>query len=168
MNEGDDIAVRRFAAYAARRNLGFARFLGSGKDGVVHRMESNAFPGFVAVKSFYKASQFERERDVYRRLRELNIRQVRGFTIPRLLAWDDELLTIEITMVAQPFILDFADARLEDDELEFSDEVWADCNRKLDEDFDDRADEVRRVLAALRNYGVILLDVHPGNIRFKD
>lgn len=157
--------MRRFAAYAARRNLHLPRFLGSGKDGVVHEVESNAFPGFVAIKSFYRLSQFERERDVYLRLRELRIRQIRGFAVPRLLAWDDELLTIEMTMVAPPSVFDFADAWL-DEAPEFSDEVWADWNQKLAEDFEERADEVRRVLAALRSHGVILLDVHPGNIRF--
>lgn len=158
--------MRRFAAYAARRNLRLPRFLGSGKDGVVHEMESNAFPGFVAVKSFHRLPSFECERDVYLRLREMKIRRVRGFAVPQLVAWDDELLTIEMTMVGAPFILDFADARLDDDELEFPDEVWADWNRKLDEDFEERAAEVRCILAVLRSHGVILLDVHPGNIRF--
>jgi hypothetical protein len=38
--EGDDIALRRFAAYAAKRNLHYVRVLGSGKDGVVHAVES--------------------------------------------------------------------------------------------------------------------------------
>jgi len=74
--------MRRSAAYAARRKFRLARFLGSGKDGVVHEAESNA---------------------------------------------------------------------------------W---NRKLDDDFEERAQEVRRILAVLRSYGVNLLDVHPANIRF--
>jgi hypothetical protein len=119
----------------------------------------------VAVKSFHRLSSFARERDVYLRLRNLQIQKVRRFHVPQLVAWDDDLLTIEITMVTPPFVLDFADARL-DDEPEFSDEVWADWNRKLDEDFEQGADEVRRMLAVLRSHGVILLDVHPGNVCF--
>ena len=166
MIEGDDIALRRLAAYAGRFDLRFPQLLGAGKDGVVHKAKRNAFPGFVAVKSFHRLAGFERERDVYLRLRDLRIRTVRSCHVPQLIAWNDELLTIEMTMVEPPFILDFADARLDEDELEFSDEVWADWNRKLDEDFEERADEVRRILAVLRSHGVILLDVHPGNIRF--
>jgi len=164
--EGEDIATRRFAAYLERRNLRLARFLGSGKDGVVYEVESNAFPLFAAVKSFYHFAKFERERDVYLRLRELKTREVRDFAVPQLVAWDDGLMAIEMTMVGAPCILDFADAWLDDDVPEFPDEVWADWHRKLDEDFEGRAAEVRRILAVLSSHGVMLLDVHPGNIRF--
>lgn len=66
-----------------------------------------------------------------------------------------------------PFVLDFGDARLVDDEEEWSEEFWADWNRKIDDDFAEQAAEVRRVLAVLRSHGIALLDVHPGNIRFR-
>lgn len=82
MLEEDDIALGRFAAYVRQRYYRSTRFLGSGKDGVVHEAESN------------------------------------------------------------------------------------DWNQKLGDDFGARADDVRRMLAALSSHGVILLDVHPGNIRF--
>ena len=167
MIEGEDIAMRRFTAYAAGRNLRLPRRLGSGIHGVVHEAESNAFPGFVAVKTLRDVPPFERERDVYLRLRQAKVRLIRGFHVPQLLAWDDELLTLEMTMVPTPFVLDFAGAWL-DIAPEFSAEAWEDWNRKLEEDFEERVDEVRRVLAGLRSYGVILLDVHPGNIRFGD
>jgi hypothetical protein len=161
----DDIGRSRFAAYAARRNFRGPRFLGSGKDGVVHEVESNDFPGVVAVKTFYRPEQFQRERNAYVRLREGQVVRVGGCCVPQLIGYDNHLLTIEMTIVAPPFILDFADAWL--DELpEFSDEVWSDWNRKLDDDFGERATEVRRMLAVLRCHGVILLDVHPGNIRW--
>jgi hypothetical protein len=165
--EGDDIALRRFAAYAARRGLHSSRLLGSGKDGVVHEAESNAFPGFVAVKSFHRATGYEREREVYLRLRESGLRKIRSCHVPELLVWNDECLTIEMTMVQPPFILDFADAWLDDEVPEFPEEVWVDWNRKLDDDFGERAGEVRRMLAVLRSHGIVLLDVHPGNIRFR-
>lgn len=165
MANEDDIARSRFAAYAGRRNFRTPRFLGSGKDGVVHEADSNDFPGFVAVKSFYRAGQFERERDVYVRLRKEQVFQVRGFNVPQLVVYDDDLLTIEMTVVKPPFILDFADAWL-NETPDFSDEVWADWHQKLEDDFGDQANDVRRTLAVLRSHGVILLDVHPGNIRF--
>lgn len=166
MSVGDDIALRRFAAFAERTGLSAPRLLGTGKDGVVHTAKRNAFPGFVAVKSFYRAPGYQRERDVYLRLRELRKRCIRSCHVPQLLEWENELLTIEMTVVQPPFILDFADAWLDDEEPEFSDEVWADWNRKLDEDFGELAAEVRRMLAVLQSHGVVLLDVHPGNIRF--
>lgn len=166
MPSKDDIVRNRFAAYAGRRSFLARRFLGSGKDGVVHEVESNDFPAFLAVKTFHRAEQFRRERDVYVRLREERGWQIEGHNIPQLVGYDDELMTIEMTMVTAPFILDFADAWL-DEAPEFSEEVWADWNRKVEEDFEQRAGEVRRLLEVLRLHGVILLDVHPGNIRFK-
>lgn len=166
VTEEDRIALRRFAAHAAQRNLREPRFLGSGQDGVVHEADSNDFPGFVAVKTFYRAKRFEREKAVYRRLREMQVARVKNFNVPQLIAWNDDLLTIEMTVVSPPCILDFAEATL-DEAPEFSDEVWVDWNQKLDDDFGERALEVRRALAILRSYGVILLDVHPGNVRFE-
>ncbi len=162
----EDIARSRFAAYAGRRKFVFSRFLGSGKDGVVHECDSNDFPGVVAVKTFYRREQFQRERDAYVRLREDQVVRVGDCNIPQLIGDDDGLLAIEMTIVSPPFILDFADAWL-DEPPEFSDEVWSDWNRKLDAEFDERATEVRRMLAILRCHGVILLDVHPGNIRWE-
>ena len=162
----DDIALCRFATYAGRRNFRVPRFLGSGKDGVVHEAESNDFPGFVAVKCFYRREQFVRERDAYIRLQKEGVFQVKNHNVPQLIAYDDELMAIEMTMVTAPFILDFADAWV-DKEPEFSDEVWADWNQKLEDDFGERVHDVRRMLAILRSHGVILLDVHPGNIRFE-
>lgn len=167
MIEGDDIVLRRFASYAVRRSLRSSRLLGSGKDGVVHEADGNGFPGFVAVKSFRREAGYARERDVYLRLRELNMRRVRVCHVPWLVAWDDELMTIEMSMVMPPFALDFADAYLDDEAPQFSGEVWADWDRKLDEDFGSRAAEVRRMLAVLRASGIEWLDVHPGNIRFE-
>lgn len=168
MIEGDDIALRRFTAYAEQQGLHSIQRLGAGKDGVVYKVKRNAFPGFLAVKSFYRQAGFERERDVYLRLRELRLGKIRSCYVPELVAWSDELLTLEMTIVEPPFILDFADAWFEEDAPEFSDEVWADMDRKLDEDFAARATEVRRLLAVLRSYGILLCDVHPGNIRFAE
>ena len=167
MSEGEDIALRRLLAYATRRGLLLARRLGSGLHGVVQEAESNAIPGLVAVKTHREAAPFQRERDVYLRLREREVSRVCGFNIPQLVAWDDELLALEITMVKQPFVLDFGGAWLDDEAPEFSPEVWEDWQRRLDESFEARAGVVRRALAALQSHGVIMLDVHRGNIAFE-
>jgi hypothetical protein len=159
MFDGEDIAVRRLLACATRRDLRLARHLGGGIHGVVYEAESNAFPGFVAVKAHRDSTPFQRERDVYLRLREERVTRIRGFNIPQVVAWDDELLVIEMTMVKQPFVLDFGGAWL-DVAQEFSEDAWNQWQRQLDEVFEERAIEVRRVLAVLRSYGVILIVVH--------
>ena len=51
---------------------------------------------------------------------------VRGFNVPELIAFDDELLVLEMTIVRRPFVLDFASAYLDSDKRpEFPDDTWA-------------------------------------------
>jgi len=168
MIEGEDIAVRRLATYATKRNLRLGRCLGSGVHGVVHEAESKAFPGFVAVKAHRNSAPYERERDAYQCLAHAHVREICGLSVPQFIAWNDDLLVVEMTMVQPPFILDFGGAWLDATAPEFPPEVWDDWNRKIDEEFEARANDVRRVLAVLRSYGVVMLDVHPGNIRFRN
>ena len=72
-----------------------------------------------------------------------------------------------MTIVRPPFLLDFADARL-DEAPGFSEDVlrqWEEHNAEV---FGDRWPEVTRVLAALQEFGVYLLDINPGNISFPE
>ena len=66
-----------------------------------------------------------RERNVYFRLMDHEVRDVRGAAVPELLGYDDDLWVIEMTIVSRPFVLDFAGAYL-DDPPDYSDEVMAD------------------------------------------
>lgn len=54
-------------------------------------------------------------------------------------------------VVKQPFVLDFGGAWL-DVAPEFSENAWNQWQRQLDEVFEERATELRRVLAVLRSY----------------
>lgn len=47
----------------------------------------------------------------YLRLGEANIARVLGFKVPQLLGYDAELWVLEMTVVQQPFVLDFAEVR---------------------------------------------------------
>jgi hypothetical protein len=63
--------------------------------------------------------------------------------------------------------LDFASAYL-DRRPDFSEEAWAEWASQKREQFDVRWPVVQRVLAALEEFGIYMLDVSPGNIAFAD
>lgn len=167
MIEGEGIAERRLFGYAKQRNLQITRHLGSGIHGVVYEAESNAFPGFVAVKAHHRAAPFRRELGAYQRLRKERVLGVRSFNIPQLIGWDDTLLAIEITMVTRPRILDFAETWL-DEPPDFPEYIWQSEEERITEQFGERAEEVQRVLAVLRTHGLYMFDVSPTNIAFRE
>lgn len=153
------------AEYAAREQLKIVDRLGFGIHGTVVMAQRGN--GRTAVKHHFAADSFEREMDIYHRLRELGVRKVGEFYVPRLLDWDEELRVIEMTIVPRPFILDFAGAYL-DWRPEFSDEVWAEWEARRREEYGDRWPIVRAALDELEGMGIFVLDVHPSNISFRD
>lgn len=158
--------VERASRYASRRGMGLDRQLGFGKDGTVF---STALPtgDATAVKVFERAAAYARELAVYRRLREHGVIEVEGHNVPQLIRSDDELWVIEMTVVAKPYLLDFADAYL-DAAPEFPDEVIAQWHEDKIEQFGERRwEEAQMVLAVLRgHYGIHLVDITPGNLTF--
>ena len=70
-----------------------------------------------------------------------------------------------MTIVRLPFLLDFADALL-DEAPDFSEDVLRQWEEDKMEIFGERWPEVTRILAALQALGVYLLDINPGNISF--
>ncbi len=90
-----------------------------------------------------------------------------GFNVPQLLGYDAEFLVLEMTVVQQPFVLDFAEVRL-DFPLEFPDEVWATWLEEKEEQFGERWPVVMRVLAEFEALDIYLLDVSTRNICFRD
>lgn len=163
----DDILEQRAAAYAKQRKVAFAELLGYGIHGMVRVAENNENLGPFAVKIHRYTDAYLRERTIYQRLREFGVVRIRGFNVPQLLGWDDECLAVEMTVVARPFVLDFAGAWL-DRPPEFSPEAWTDWEEEKRELFGERWDEVQRVLAELRTHGVFMLDVSPVNVAFRD
>ena len=92
---------------------------------------------------------------------------MRGFQVPELLDYDDTLQVIEMTIVAQPFVLDFAGAYL--DKLpDYPEEVWEEWRSEKREQFESRWGEVQAIIGAFRRYGIFLVDVNPGNIAFRE
>lgn len=160
-------AIQRAEEYARRRGLSIEGQIGGGTQGAVFRTSKG-----TAVKALLDVSFYIRERDVYLRLRKLDIDNIRGFWVPRLIDHHDELFVIEMETVHPPYVLDFASAYLDHPPSYMEDPDDADVRERWEqekqEQFEDRWPEVRSLLSAFRRHGIFLGDVKPGNITFKD
>jgi hypothetical protein len=96
MNES---LIPNVRAYASERQLQIAEPLGSGKDGIVLVGRSMADPARVAIKAHRFMELYLREKAVYQRLAGMAVITVVGFNVPQLLAADDALRVIEMTIV---------------------------------------------------------------------
>jgi hypothetical protein len=159
--------IRRLHEFAQRKGLIVRNPLGSGVHGSVFAAEYHAESGRSALKSFTSEKWYRQERDVYLRIRQRGITQVRGCHVPEMIDFDDSLWVIEMTVVVRPFVLDFAGAYL-DKAPDFSDEVLAQWRADKKEQFESRWGEVQAILRALEAHGIFMIDVNPGNISFAD
>ncbi len=153
--------------YASRHQLEIAEPLGSGKDGIVIAARLKEKAADLAIKVHLFRELYQREKEAYERLRAHRISKVRGFHVPQLIAADDSLRVIQMTIVARPFVLDFAAAYL-DSRPEFSEEVWGDWEKEKRDQFEARWPEVQAILEEFEQLGIYLLDVSPANIAFAD
>ena len=152
-------AVLRFAS---QRGLRIEGVLGAGKDGTVYDTNLD-----TAVKLHSLAESYRRERDVYLRLLDREISRICELSVPLLRNYDDQLLIIEMTTVAPPYLLDFASAWL-DQPPDFSREVINEWHQQLRETFGARFPDIMNVLETLANEaGVFMLDIHPHNVKFE-
>jgi hypothetical protein len=157
--------IQNAQTYASRDNLQLGRRLGFGVHGIVFVAEEHGKPGKRAIKAHKHGEAYTRERDVYQRLYQAEVSEVLGFRVPKLVRFDNELRIIEMTIVAPPFVLDFAGARL-DVPPDFSEEVWAEWEREKVEEFGPRWPRVLSVLGALEELEIYVLDVSSRNIVF--
>jgi hypothetical protein len=164
MTTNEELA-RRAHTYGMRHGLRIANQLGSGVHGIVFLAKNQAGVAHSAVKCHEQENAYQRERDVYLRLKKLGVKRIRECEVPELLHHDDNLLVIEMTVVSRPFVLDFAGAYL-DRAPDFSDEVIAEWQAEKKEQFGARWKDVRGILAVLAGYGIHMIDVNPGNISF--
>ena len=102
---------------------------------------------------------------MYRRLREERNTRILEFNVPQLLSIDEEFRAIEMTIVRSPFLLDFADALL-DEAPDFSEDVLRQWEEDKAEIFGEKWPEVTRILAELQALDIYLLDINPRNISF--
>ena len=147
--------IERGTRYAKSRNLTIEKEFGYGCDGFVFATNKS-----TAVKSFRYPQLFQYELEIYDYLTEHRITSVDEFHIPELVSSDPGLCVIEMTIVSPPFVLDFVSARIET-EVEY-DEEWI---AQRMEEFESDWPTVRRVMLGMRQHGIHLVDVHPGNVR---
>lgn len=163
----DDVELLEKAnAYATRRGLTVGEGLGFGIHGIVVLLKSEEQPGATALKVHHSVEFYRRECEVYERLMGERCTGIRGFRVPQLLRFDDELLGLEMTVVAAPHVLDFAGAYL-DFPPQFSEEIWAEWERKNQEQFGDDWAMAQIILDDLRDMGIHMIDPSPSNIRFR-
>jgi hypothetical protein len=136
--------------------------LGRGQDGSVWKTNRK-----TAVKVLERERNYRIELECYQRLEAHGIIRLQGFAIPRLVAFDDRLLAIEMGIVSPPFILDFAKCWL-DNPPDYSPEVLDDDKARGQELFGVRWPEVVSLVWGLRRFGIYYQDAKPANITFGD
>jgi hypothetical protein len=133
------------------------------KDGTVY-----ATSGATAVKAFIREDAFSREAACYQRLRERNVEEILGFSVPWLINADTSRWILEMTIVDRPFLLDFASAHL-DYPPDFPAEVIDQWEHEKHDLFGANWSRVQILLQILQDkYDIYLLDVHPANIAFAE
>jgi len=121
----------------------------------------------TALKVHERSEPYFRERDCYMRLYEHEVTEIRGHNVPQLIDFDDELLAIEMTVVARPFVLDFGGAWL-DKPPDYDEQILDAWRREKAEQFEHNWPAARSILDALQRYGIYVADVNPGNIAFEE
>ena len=149
--------------YAAEQGRILIGQLGYGYDGSVFATERQS-----AIKVLRFERLYQRERDVYLRLRSEAIIDNAGFSVPQLIHHDDRLWVVEMGIVAPPFVLDFAGAYL-DRRPDYPDDVMEEWQQEKLEQFGaERWNVVQLVMAHFARMGIYLADVKPGNIMFAE
>jgi hypothetical protein len=165
-----EAALERACQYLDYHGLVLKKELGRGMNGIVFvadaQRDTPGKPRLSAVKACHSEIEYERERDVYFRLQDLDLTKIHNCKIPELLEYNDDLWIIEMTIVTRPFCLDFGGAFLEKPP-DFSEEVMADWRAEKIEQFGKHWPEVQQIIAILEVHGIYLMDVHPKNISFE-
>jgi hypothetical protein len=137
------------------------KVLGWGVDGVVH-----ASPiATTAVKVHSKAESFAKELAAYLRLRDHGVTEFMGFRVPRLVGYDRQRQVIEMSIVAPPFLLDFAAATV-DTRPDFTDDAMEAWWQEVKDNFGDDFEVVSDVFWGLqRLHGIWYWDLKPRNLQ---
>ena len=150
--------IERSQSYARQQKIELLTHLGAGYDGSVFGTDRKS-----AIKVLNWRELYERERDVYLRLKQLQVETVAGCDVPQLIGFDDELWIIEMTTVSPPYVLDFAGAYL-DQRPDFPIDVRRQWEREKRRQFGSDWKYVPRIVVAFERMGIYLADLNPRNI----
>lgn len=150
--------------YCKSHKIDLLASLGHGLQGIVYKTSRR-----TAIKTHCRQKAYKQKLDAYIRLDTHNAQQVRGVIFPKLYAYDNDKLAIEMTMVSPPFIVDFGGAYLDTaPDHARAPQVVEEWESNKREQFGDDWPEVQAIIAEFESrYRVILVDVHPGNIRLR-
>lgn len=151
----------------AERYLGGSRNIvdetGWGTDGWVFSLRPHS-----VVKVHRGEASFWAELRAYQRLAYYGVTEINGCNVPQLRNHDEEHLTIEISYVTPPYVIDFGKSYL-DKPRDFSPELWADWERKIEYMYGSNAEWALRIHRTLsEKYGIYHDDVRPVNINLGD
>lgn len=163
----EETLITNAQAYASRHQLQLAERLGFGIHGIIFATENKLVGGLTAIKAHRDLEPYQRELSVYTRLSKIGITKILGFNVPQFINHSDSLRVIEMSIVVRPFVLDFAGAYL-DTAPEFPDEVWQQWEAEKIDQFGTHWFSVRKVLAALEEWDIYMVDVSPSNIAFNE
>lgn len=153
--------VSRVEEYCADHQIETIRVIGYGIDAFVWQTSTES-----VLKVFRHEMQYRQELLVYDRLSERGIHRLQGFAIPSLLNYDDRSRVLELSFVHPTVLLDFAAATLDKAPPGF-DSDDPDWNLGMQNRYGSDWPDVKRLLDALRQYGIHFTDVHLGNIRLR-
>lgn len=142
--------------------------LGFGKDGTVSQAVGSP-TGASAIKVFHREDLFTRELAAYVPFTDHGVAgtdRVGGHNIPALIDHDHERLVVEMSIVARPFILDFAGAYLDGTGPVFDEEIRAMALASWHERFGSNWPRARQIIVAFAQMGIDLMDPSPTNIGF--
>lgn len=159
----------RAEQYAKLHRKKIVRMLGWGKDGIVLETDSD-----TAIKALRHDLSYKKERDVYKRFRDREVDDIDGFSVPKLIDFNNGLLVVEMGIVSPPCVIDFAESRLDglahgkplSEMNEYELEWLMESEKNEREMFEEKYPIVQNILSGLRRHGVHLLDVNLGNIMF--
>lgn len=156
--DNDDLEIRA-RNYGGSRGIliEFGNPLGVGQEGSVWKTDRES-----AVKVFDRIRNFDREVACYLKLKERDIDEIAGFTVPTLIDFDRDYLVVEMSIVSPPYLLDFGKSSLS--RPDYTPEQWAEYEEEKSSLFDGNWALVQSALSALKMYGIWYIDPTPNNI----
>ena len=147
--------------YCSTNDTNISRELGFGTQGIVFKSGHN-----TAIKVYNLQDGYRREKSVYKRLEERKVHSVQEMSIPRIVGWDDELLTFEMSIVHVPCVIDFGGAYLDTPPDHMTrDAIW---ETQKSEEFGENWERAKSVIREIEHrVDIWLADINTGNIKFE-